>query len=78
MNINRINEISRNTYRSSDLDINKIIKNHDLNNDFYNVNNKSCIKYFCVKKLRVILISFIISIIIGIIFHWTNFLIQFI
>ena len=65
MNINRINEISRNTYRSSDLDINKIIKNHDLNNDFYNVNNKSCIKYFCVKKLRVILISFIISIIIG-------------
>ena len=67
MNINRNNRNSKIIYRRSESDIIKIIINYDLNNDFYNINNKSCINYFCVKKLRMILISIIISIIICII-----------
>ena len=66
MNVNSRNRISKNIYRRTESDINKIIINHDLNNDFYNINNKSYINYFCINKLRMIFIYFIISMLAGI------------
>ena len=51
------------------IEIDRIIIKHDIqNNNFYNINNKSFINYFCVRKIKgIILILLVASVIVGII-----------
>ena len=63
------NETLRNLKINKSIGIERVFVNHDIiNNNFYNINNKSFINYFCVRKIKgIILILLVASVIVGII-----------
>ena len=64
MRNNRLNKIDTLSHLkiNKSLETSRIIVNYNIeNNNFYNMNNKSFINYFCVKKIRDIILFVLVA-----------------